>query len=331
MNLYSKFKNIVSEWHKNNLSIKNIIVGFSGGPDSTSLLMLFKKYADESGSINVIAAHVFHDWGKVDKAFEKDEVMFKEHCIKICKKININLEIYNGKLDDFIKFGNGSLEASGRAMRRSFFEDLMQKHSNSIVALAHTLDDNIETFFIKLIRGSSIGGLSCMDMFDGKFLRPLLGIEKTEILEFLNEKNISYVNDPSNSDCRFLRCKIRNELLPLVNKIDKRFKNSIQKTIFRMSESRDLMDDLANENIDFDSKKINLKKFAVLPKILQKTIISKLLFFCNYDNSNITENLLDEIIRFIDNKRSAIHIIGSIRATKKNGVFYIKRMQQKIY
>ena len=193
MALYHKFKDIISEWHKNNLSVKNIIVGFSGGPDSTCLLVLLKRYFDECDlPINIIAAHVFHDWGKVDRSFEKNEVMFRNHCIKTCKEMNISLEIHNGNLDDFTKFGNGSLEASGRLMRRAFFESLMQKHESSIVALAHTIDDNLETFFIKLIRGANVFGLSGMNTFDKKYFRPLLKIEKTEITKFLEKekKNI---------------------------------------------------------------------------------------------------------------------------------------------
>jgi tRNA(Ile)-lysidine synthase len=208
-------------------------------------------------------------------------------------------------------------------MRLSFFKSLIKKYSNSIIALAHTLNDNIETFFIKLIRGSNIQGLSCIKKFDGVFFRPLLKIKKSEILKFLNENKIDYISDPSNFDDRFLRCRIRNYLMPILDKIDTRFEKSVEKTILRMSEAKEIIDKVVLSSIDASGKSVDIERFLTLSDPIKKSILSKMIYNISNDSSRITESIINEIIRFIKNKKANAHQLNNFNVFKKRGIFYL--------
>lgn len=109
-----------------------------------------------------------------------------------------------------------SLEEGARALRYSFLEQAA-RGKNTFVATAHHREDQLETFFINLYRGSGSSGLSGIKPRRGKYLRPLLGCTKEEILAYAAENELRYVTDETNADTAYLRNFLRGEVLPLLN------------------------------------------------------------------------------------------------------------------
>ena len=202
-----------------------LVVGVSGGPDSIALLYLLeklkKKYAFK---INV--AHLNHG------LFKSESKKYFQLVKKTAAALGVPLYSKSIDLRNLAKKRRRSIEEMGRIERYSFFESIAAKtHSNKIVT-AHTLDDQAETVLLRLLRGSGLKGLMGIPAkrSQGKYqvVRPLLSTEKKELLSFLKENKIQYLQDKTNTDTAFTRNRVRHRLIPLlVKSYNPQIKNSL--------------------------------------------------------------------------------------------------------
>ncbi len=161
-------------------------------------------------------------------------------------------------------------------MRRYFFAQVAQEYNANCIALAHHLQDQEETFFIRLIRGATLSGLVSMKPMDGIYIRPLLEINKSDILQFLQENKISYLIDPTNVSQEFLRNRIRSNVLPALQTCDNRFDSNFLRTLNHLKDTENFLQKLVEEKFNEISKKtdnnfeLNLKQLFALDKFLQK-------------------------------------------------------------
>ena len=216
---------------KHNLIQPNqtIIVGLSGGPDSVFLLHYLVARQKEL-KLNIIAAHLDHEWRNTsaqDAQFCK-ELAQKLQVPFISKKIS--------ELDCSFK-PSGSKENDARKARRYFFQQVMQAYNADVIALAQHKDDQQETFFIRLLRGATLTGLTGMWPKRGIYIRPLLCVTKAEIVDWLKSNTIAYLTDPTNISLDYLRNRIRTQLLPTIKEIDPRFEVNFSKTIGRLQQT----------------------------------------------------------------------------------------------
>lgn len=201
-------KNIFSDYHFSSAS--KILIGISGGPDSTCLLHLLHRQG-----IPLIAAHVNYNLRGIDSL--KDEKFVRE----TCKSLGVPLYI---KSVHPAKSPKTALQEWARDLRFTFFVQVLKQTSCTTLALAHTADDQAETVMFRLLRNSSVKELSAMKSreylpsYNMKIIRPLIGVRKSEILEFLHGEKISYRIDKSNAKSTYTRNKIRNILFPLLRK-----------------------------------------------------------------------------------------------------------------
>lgn len=324
MNTNTLFKRIYTAIEQNNLIAPGdtLIIGLSGGPDSIFLLHLLAALKKDL-NLKIIAAHLDHGW-RPDSA--KD--------VKFCQEaaLNLGVEFASAKLSDLglsLKF-NGSLEELGRQARRHFFELVRQEHQAQTIALGHHLQDQQETFFIRLIRGASLSGLVSMRPRHGHYIRPLLGISKDEIFAYLHENSIAYLKDPTNDADIFLRNRIRQNVLPALNACDSRFNRSFIATMDRLhaleqyleQETSDLLEKLARHT--FDKKGLDLKLFLALPLIMQERLL--IAWFCKEKVTfPVREQFLQEIIKFLENPRGGMHAAHhEWKIGKKQGVIWIE-------
>ena len=196
-----------------------IIVGVSGGPDSTALLLLLMEFSRRL-PCEIIVAHVNH--GIRGAASNNDEKFVK----KLAKKHGLKFEVKRVKLA-----GKSALEERGRIVRREFFEKLREKYGAHFILTAHTEDDQLETIIFNFLRGSGPKGLAGMNVLEGAYLKPLLCIPKKEILAYLKSKKQMYCRDSTNHDTHFRRNYIRKKIIPLLLKINP----SLRKTLLRSS------------------------------------------------------------------------------------------------
>lgn len=185
----------------------DIGVAVSGGSDSTALLSLSSEWARLKGR-KVISATVDHGL-RIASAFECQEV----------KKTSIQMEVDHTTIKWSGK-PRGNLQNAARNARHRLLKRWANKNNLSIVLLGHTLDDNAETVMLRLIRGSGVDGLSGISKrktINGfKVFRPLLFLRRAHLQEYLRYRGLPWIEDPSNSDSRFDRVRIR-KLLSDVN------------------------------------------------------------------------------------------------------------------
>jgi len=297
---YIKKENLISENAK-------IIIGLSGGPDSVFLLYILKELK-KTINFELIAAHLNHEWresAKIDEDF----------CKKITKELGVPLIIKKAsELNAEIKF-KGSKEEYARNLRRFFFQEILKENDATLVALAHHLNDQEETFFIRLIRGTTLKGLTCMKPLEGNYIRPLLEIKKNEILNYLKENKIDYIEDPTNLSIDFLRNRIRLNVIPELQNADKRFDDNFLRTLKKLQETENFLNKIVEEKFseisifNDNQLKINLEKLFNFENFLVHELIFLWLYKSNV-KFELTENFLKEIIRFLKKQSSGSHQIN---------------------
>ncbi|MGL4788016.1 MAG: tRNA lysidine(34) synthetase TilS, partial [Cetobacterium sp.] len=200
-----------------------IVLGFSGGPDSVFLLEAL-NYAKKEINFEFVLAHVNHllrgENSDTDEKFS----------IECSKRLNIPIFVKRASIEEIAKENNIGLEEAGRFIRYTFFKDILKKISGNKIAIAHNLDDQIETFLFRLIRGSSLEGLEGIPNREN-IIRPINEVYKNNILEFLDENEIKYRIDETNFENDFTRNSIRLDLIPW---IEKRYNNNFKDKIFNL-------------------------------------------------------------------------------------------------
>lgn len=221
---------------KSILKGQKILVGFSGGPDSTALLYILNRLSKEMG-FSVYAGYVNHNLRpEVEVAAELELV--KKHQEILDFDILIR-QCGRDEIPNIIKRSGRSLEDVARQIRYDFFYQICEREKIDYIALGHTADDNIETLIMRFFQGSGIEGLLGMDDYKaasgehisgsdtGIVIRPLLGCSKTELLTYLREENIPYIVDSTNKQSNYLRNKVRNKLVPIIEDIFPGYKKSL--------------------------------------------------------------------------------------------------------
>lgn len=180
-----------------------VYAAVSGGADSVCLLSVLYKLRDRL-HITLRCAHFNH--GLRGAESDGDEAFVKE----LCEKLGVPFIRAGADVRALANRGD-SLEDAARRARYAFFDALPD---GALIATAHTLGDNVETFFINLLRGSGSRGLSGIPVKRGRMIRPMLKISRGEILAYLEAEGLSYRTDSTNADTAYLRNFIRLELLP---------------------------------------------------------------------------------------------------------------------
>ncbi|HOV68986.1 MAG TPA: tRNA lysidine(34) synthetase TilS [Clostridia bacterium] len=198
-----------------------IVVGVSGGPDSMALMdILHKLYPGK-----VVCAHVEHGLRGVESLADAELVE------QACKKRGIEFYIKHINAQSIARARKLSVEEAAREERYAFFNQVMDEVSAGRVAVAHHLDDQAETLLLNLIRGAGPKGLAAMDWIreDG-VIRPLLNIEKSELVRYCEQENIKFGQDSTNETSDYSRNLIRNEIIPLVERINPSFARAALRT-----------------------------------------------------------------------------------------------------
>jgi tRNA(Ile)-lysidine synthase len=228
-----------------------VIVAISGGADSLSLLHILERLKREKFlDFSLHAAHLNHGM-RGDSARKDAEFVRRE-----ARKMGIPCTIGEVDVEAFRKQRKLSPEDAARRLRYRFLEQLAERIGASSIAAGHTMDDQAETLLINFLRGTGLDGLSGIkvkrSLGDGELFlfRPLLKISKKEIEAYCRENSLSPRFDETNLDARFLRNKIRLELLPY---LEREFNPDLRRGLFRLSgllsEDRDFLENAASESL----------------------------------------------------------------------------------
>jgi tRNA(Ile)-lysidine synthase len=250
----------------------SIIVAVSGGADSVCLLKILyalKKYLN----IRLTVAHFNH--GLRPKEDEKET----EFVAKLAKRLNLALICDTS--NNITKVPGSSIEEKAREMRYQFFQKAINENHAQKLALGHTMNDQAETVLMHFLRGTGLTGLSGIPPIrQNCFIRPLIDITRDEIHTYLKQHDESFIIDSSNLETRYLRNKIRLELLPVLLDYQPKLVEHLGELAFLCRQETQFIDEEATKLLDmitFDSSKhsldLLLTTFNILSCSLQYRII----------------------------------------------------------
>lgn len=205
-----------------------VIAAVSGGADSVALLFAMYLLKDSLG-IALEAAHFNH--GLRGEESDRDV----EFVRSLCGRYDIPFHLGSGS----VRAGEKGLEAAARDARYAYFATLSGK-----IATAHTADDNAETVLMHLVRGTGLKGLGGIAPVRGNLIRPMLGIQRQEVLEFLEEYHLSFVEDSSNRTDAFLRNRLRHHVMPLLRKENPRLAENLSAMALSLREDETALETL---------------------------------------------------------------------------------------
>lgn len=276
--MIKKVKEAIKKYHMLE-SGESVVVAVSGGPDSIALLKVLETLSDEYG-LTLITAHLNHGLRvEADREAQFVREISKEMGIKFeCKTVDIN----------FLRKGTGkSIEDSSRDVRYHFLNDIAKTYHAHKIALGHHLNDQVETVLINFLRGSGPGGLKGMlPARDSLYIRPLLYVNRTEILSFLEFHKIQFIRDMSNAEEIYLRNRIRHLLIP---ELKTKYNTKLEENLSNMAEIMRLEDDYMKtltgkilsewgaEPDSNDEVRIRISKLRIYHEAVQGRIIRNIL------------------------------------------------------
>ena len=182
-----------------------VIVALSGGADSVALLSVLVSLG-----YKCVAAHCnFHLRGDESN---RDEF----HAQKIAKQLGVECKIIHFDVVSYEKEHGVSTEMACRELRYEWFEQLRRQYNAEAIAVAHHRDDDVETMFLNLLRGSGIAGVSAMKWKNEFIVRPMLNVSRIEVEAYLQDKGLDYVIDSTNAEVEYKRNRLRNIVIPML-------------------------------------------------------------------------------------------------------------------
>ncbi len=201
---------------------ETVVAALSGGADSVALLDALVEAGRRQG-FRVVAAHLDH-------ALRSGSTLDVEFCRNLCARFGVPIHVSSADVRARAGRDGAGLEAAARAERYAFLRQVAEVEAASVVAVAHTRDDQAETFLLRLVRGAGSAGLGAMRPRFGSIIRPLLGVGRREVLEHLRARGLDWREDETNADLRFSRNRVRHELIPY---LERHFNPGVRETLAR--------------------------------------------------------------------------------------------------
>lgn len=236
-----KMKKKVEELKKSGLIRKNekILIAFSGGPDSVFLYNLL-NFLKEEYSLEISLIYINHN-------LREDVGNDLKFVREFSEENNVPLYIESVNVKEYAAENKKSIELAARELRYQAIERTLKNINYDRIATGHNLDDNIETFIFRLVRGTSLKGLKGIPKERGNIIRPILQFEKNEILNCLQENRKSYIIDYTNNENDYTRNYIRNEIFPMFVNINPNFRNKVNELIHEINNRENNEDSILKE------------------------------------------------------------------------------------
>ncbi|MEN6376003.1 MAG: tRNA lysidine(34) synthetase TilS [Smithella sp.] len=281
-----------------------VVVGLSGGPDSTALAAALAEIAPSLG-IKIILAHYNHGLRGAESDADEREAG------RLARQLGLNF--FSRKMDNVDVPKGLSPEDFYRRRRCHFFNEVAKGNRAGKIALGHNLQDQAETVLLHLIRGSGLEGLKgILPLRDGKYIRPLLEVSRQEIISYLNKADIPYRQDSSNDSKIYLRNKIRLELLPyLKTEFNPRFDETMAQMAEIIRDENIFVNDCVNQALKSTCIKkqnnkivLNIEYLSILHPAIRRRLLKKLLEDFNSQKNGISFLHINSIGRLLQNSES---------------------------
>jgi len=301
-----------------------VIIGVSGGPDSMALLHILVHILPAPDCIAVYIDHglrpqeIAREVVAVRDAAEQVGAVFHTETIPVAA---------------YAAAEGCSLEEAARILRYRALEGFRGRYGAKTIAVAHTADDQVEEFFVRLCRGSGLKGLSGMNARNGTIIRPFLLEKKHTVLNYLEQRHLPFCLDSSNQDRRFLRNRVRLDLLPaLEDHYNPAVRQTVLQTMDILRDEDDLLDTLTDKALSAlgltgdlgktdnppDRIEISLDRFAADHPALQRRMLEKI---CRQMDCRPGFRQIDQILYVLQKGEngSEMHLQGGLRVRKMPG------------
>ena len=327
-----------------------IVLAVSGGPDSIAMLDILNKLRKNSNTeekqvkekhngrnrkinkidFQICVAHVNH---MIREEAKEDEKYVKNYCEKN------GIEFYSKSID-VQKIANNKkigTEEAGRVVRYEFFDEILEKTKSNKIAIAHNKNDRAETIIMNTLRGSGISGLKGIEPKRGKYIRPLIECERTEIEKYCEQSKLEPRIDKTNFENIYTRNKIRNIVIPYIKE---EFNPNIVNTLERLSQLiceeeeyienqvekiyNSILIEEKEEQIILDIKEFNKQEKVIKSRILLYTITK---LFGN--SKNIEKVHIEDIIKLCENNIGNKYLTPNKKIkilVKNQKIYFIKQI-----
>ena len=292
-----KMKKKAEELKKSGLIKKNekILIAFSGGPDSVFLYNLL-NFLKEEYFLEISLIYINHNLRKD----VEDDLKFVKN---FSEENEVPLYVESVNVRKYATENKKSIELSARELRYEAIEKVLQNINYDKIATGHNLDDNIETFIFRLLRGTSLKGLKGIPEKRENIIRPILQFEKKEILNCLQENKKNYIIDYTNNENDYTRNYIRNEIFPMFVNINPTFRNKVNELIQEINNKESLKTYISEEKNTKEKFVQYLKKYDV----------------------ELSRKKIDQIYRTLYNENGNMNINGSKEFYLGNGKILRKK------
>ncbi len=208
-----------------------ILLTVSGGVDSMVMMSLFAASGYRFG----VAHCNFQLRGQES---DEDEALVAEQARRY------GVELFNRRFDTQgeMELTGESMEMAARRLRYTWFRSLCDEHGYNVIAIAHHINDSIETFFINMLRGTGLRGLTGISVQVGRIVRPLMFATRKDILDYATAHRIPYREDSSNRSTKYLRNKVRLGIVPMLREINPQFTTVMRRNISRLTDAQTFID-----------------------------------------------------------------------------------------
>lgn len=277
---------------------QHLLVGVSGGPDSSALLALLVRLAP-AWRLTLTVVHVNYRFrgeeSDGDEAFVAD----------LCREWGVPLIIRRPAPEK--RRGRSSIQALARDVRYALMKEVAREIGADRIAVGHTADDQAETILMWMMRGSGLSGLAGMPYVrEGTIVRPLLSATRKEILGFLDREGLCYRRDSSNDSSRYLRNRIRSELVPVITRLAPAALRTLQNQANLLRADDECLEQMVEEHwpslvkLEEDGRsRVDRRKCSLLPVALQRRVIRRLLRLYEPEGRAAGARLVEGVRRLI--------------------------------
>jgi tRNA(Ile)-lysidine synthase len=288
-----------------------ILLAVSGGIDSMVMTHLFLSAGFESG-----IAHCNFSLRGAES--DKDEELVE----KISSEYKIPFYSVKFETKNYAKKNRISVQMAARELRYHWFETIRSANNYDFIAIAHNLNDNIETFLINLIRGTGITGLTGMRSVSHRIIRPLIFATRDMIKEYRDLNDIPFREDKSNADTKYTRNKIRHVVLPVLKQINPALESTLNETADRLAETNkivtDLLQKINEQSSYYDGKILKYKINSLQPHLENKTLTFEL-----FKPFGITGSTVRDLLKVLEGRTGGKIITSTHRLIKNRNELFV--------
>lgn len=286
---------------------EKIVCALSGGADSTALL--FALYLlREKFQFDLAAAHFNHQLRGQES--DRDEQFVR----RLCDRYDIPLFVGTGE----VKAGPKGLEAAAREARYAFFATLPGK-----IATAHTANDNAETLLLHLVRGTGLKGLGGIAPINGKIIRPMLSVTRTDVQKFLQEYCLTCVQDSSNDTDLFLRNRLRHHVMPILEKENPKLAENLSAMALTLRHDEAFLQQQAREMATPEVENLRRIDPAIRNRVIENFLKENGVKEPEYRHITAVEDLI-----FSEKPSAQTHLPGGITVERCYGILRIQSLSR---